>query len=94
MREIGRDDDQRLGPAPDRVEHGGGRLRRSLAGDDWDQVEFAEHHLQEWQVNLVFSCMGCIEHADQLGLDQALGRSIGMVPNGVCQASAESAASP
>ena len=74
MREIGRDDDQRLGPAPDRVEHGGGRLRRSLAGDDWDQVEFAEHHLQEWQVNLerMFSCMGCIEHADQLG--QALGQ--------------------
>jgi len=27
MREIGRDDDQRLGPAPDRVEHGGNRLR-------------------------------------------------------------------
>src|SRR5215471_10452380 len=52
VRQIGRDDDQRLGSGPDRVEERRYRFRGSIAGDDRYQDKLAQRHLQEWELNL------------------------------------------
>src|SRR5260370_41362 len=61
--EMGRADDQGLGAAPGGVEQSRHRLRRGVAGNDRDQLEPAQHRLQERHVNFegVLLCMRRVE---------------------------------
>ena len=50
--EIGADDDQGLGPAPQQIEEFRRLFRRRLAGDERHDGEVGEHGLQERQLHL------------------------------------------
>ena len=92
------DHEQRLRPAPQRVEHRRHRLGRRVTGDDRHQAELAQHVLQERHMHLerMLALIGGVEFAhhgqraqpgDRLGVQRT-------VPPGIAQASAVSTARP